>query len=650
MQTITTYYQQHAKEVKQFSKKVTPNLSLLRLLLIDSLVVQPETDRYIRHQLLTPLGQSSNAVTPIASVEEYAGMIIAFRDTLGPSESWTCTLDPDALRQGRIVLSDEGLEIGSHGYPLCSVAIVNPESHLLCLPDRVGEVWMDAPVLREGFWGIPALTEAVFRASPVSLTTDLYREQLNPFIRTGQLGCLIDGRLVLLGPYEECIRQQRVDEPLGTEEIHMYRDLINALSKQSECTLFNVYLNHQYLPILVLESNGQDLERKVEQSTTTLLAYHGLRVFATLVVQRGQLPRMIKNGHSTIHHLETKRLFLAGQLPMLHLQMDVDRTVFNEAQGLTTAFWQTSAYERALSLQIISPRGRPQHSGIEMIQNTTDERSNYDLSRFTNAVDIVLWRTSLYADETAFAIMTGNTTKPISWKKLNYQISGLAHYLHKKCKASKVLVFLPFGLDLIRTLYACFVLGIVPVVCKDVDRVLGTMEAHQMTVVLANSVSEEVIKSKAFQMSAAKRIRGFTELNIERASKSNKLLGPESGYSVRSEWTSDKSRPAMILDDVVYGHDTILAQCRTQKLTCQIKYQKPLIVTGMGGLEGLGLLHAAFCGVYVGKFPSIKREKILTRFFRMYDHVDSISRIQTRSLYLFRIDRKKQVLDSVCQL
>ncbi|KAI9252635.1 hypothetical protein BY458DRAFT_443701 [Sporodiniella umbellata] len=601
MQFITTYYSQHNKEVNGFSKKVVPNLLPLRMLLIDSLVVQPETDRLILNQLLTPLGQSSDIVVPVASLPEHAGLIIAFRDTLQPADSWTCTLDPDNLRLGKVVLSTEGLEVGSHGFPMASVAIVDSESHLLCLPNRVGEVWIDAPVLREGFWGIPALTDAVFRASPVTVSSDLFIDHLNPFIRTGQLGALVEGRLVLLGPYEECIRQQRADEPLGVEEIHMQRDLRASLAKQSECTFFNIYVNHQYLPILVLESSGQDLERKIEQATTTLLAFHGLRIYSTLVVQKGHLPRIHKNGTSVIHHLETKRLFLAGQLSILHLQMDVDRTVFHEAMG-TGAFWHHfSAYERALSLQLISPRGRAQHSGIEMIQNTVDERSNYDLSRFTNIVDIILWRTSLYPDEVAFAVMSGNATKPVTWKKFNYQISGLAHHLSKKCKNEKrVLLFIPFGLDLIRTIYACFVLGIVPVVCSEGERVVPMLEYTGITHLLTSSLSEEVTKTKPFQVST-KRIRGFTELNIERASKFNKLLGPESGYSVRSEWTSDKSRPAMISEgDLVYGHDTILAQCRTQKLTCQIKYQKPLIVTGMGGSEGLGLLQAAFCGVYVG--------------------------------------------------
>ena len=98
---------------------------------------------------------------------------------------------------------------------------------------------------------------------------------------------------------------------------------------------------------------------------------------------------------------------------------------------------------------------------------------------------------------------------------------------------------------------------------------------------------------------------------MEKAPRYNKLLGPESGLSVRSEWHTDKKRPAFVMihqssdeyrhEYISYSHDTIVSQCRSQKLTCQIKFQKPLIVSGFNGFEGLGLLQAAFCGVYVGK-------------------------------------------------
>ncbi|KAG1453677.1 hypothetical protein G6F46_008544 [Rhizopus delemar] len=679
MYSITKQYQKNTKEVQNFSKKVVPNLSSLRLLLIDTLIVRPEIHAFIATHLLTPLiknlAQSpAEIITPIASLPEHAGMMVSFRDYLGPGlleeyetaeglkkvfasgrsrEVWECTLDAHALRRGKVVVlstgeceEEGGYRVGSHGFPFptSSVAIVDPETTLLCPPDRLGEVWIDMPALPDGFWGIPALTEAVYRASPKVVPTEtLFPENIKgSFVRTGLLGTLIGGRLVLFGPYEECIRQQQLNEPLGIEEIHFGSDLVSTLSKRCQldaCTLFAIFINQQYLPVLAFESNGpsEELTKQIEQVTQTLLTYHGLRVFTTLVVNQGILPRQLKDGHSTIHPLQTKRRFLSGQLPITFIQLDVDRTVFSDASADTPNVWLSmmAAYDRALSMQLISPRKRPQHSGIEMIQNATDERSNYDLSKFTNMVDIILWRTSLYPDENAFVIVNGSSTKPISWKKMNGQIAGLAHYLHKKIQlkaGEKVLLLLPFGIDLVRTLYACFVLGLVPVVCPEdcvkPESLSDAISDLSITTFLVNAQSEDVLKANKALGALLRRQR---LVHVEKASKFSKLLGPESGYSVRSEWTMDKSRSAMILihpsvntykqDYVMYGHDTIMAQCRTQKLTCQIKYQRPLIVTGLGGFEGLGLLHAAFCGVYVGcttiLMPTLEFKENASAYFEL---------------------------------
>lgn len=271
MYSITKQYQKNTKEVQNFSKKVVPNLSSLRLLLIDTLIVRPEIHAFIATHLLTPLiknlAQSpAEIITPIASLPEHAGMMVSFRDYLGPGlleeyetaeglkkvfasgrsrEVWECTLDAHALRRGKVVVlstgeceEEGGYRVGSHGFPFptSSVAIVDPETTLLCPPDRLGEVWIDMPALPDGFWGIPALTEAVYRASPKVVPTEtLFPENIKgSFVRTGLLGTLIGGRLVLFGPYEECIRQQQLNEPLGIEEIHFGSDLVSTLSKRCQ--------------------------------------------------------------------------------------------------------------------------------------------------------------------------------------------------------------------------------------------------------------------------------------------------------------------------------------------------------------------------------------------------------------------------------
>jgi acyl-CoA synthetase (AMP-forming)/AMP-acid ligase II len=419
-------------------------------------------------------------------------------------------------------------------------------------------------------------------------------------------------------------------------------------------TVFDIYINGQYLPVLVFESNlaTNEMAKLAMNATDVLLAYHGLRIYATAAVNKGQLPRYLKDGNQYFHHLMTKRRFLSGHLPLKYLQMDVDRTIFNEAisplydptSQTDASVWKSNlaAHERAQSLKLISRRTRLQHTGVEMIYEAVDERSGYDLSRFTNMVDIMLWRTSLHPEENAFVSMSQGTTKPYSWRKFNNQIATLANYFSKKCMlktGTRVMLMFHFGADFVRALYACFVVGLIPVICtppellqssqkriqEDVNTMMRTLYDLNIQHVIVNAQTEDILRNKTVT-SAAKiattiygKLIGMKRIpdtiNIEKAPRFNKLLGPESGYSVRSEWTTDKLRPAFVLvyqnqcidfasgahQYVSYSHGTIVSQCRSQKLTCQLKYQKPLIVTGLSAFEGLGLLYAAFCGVYVGK-------------------------------------------------
>ncbi|KAL7318900.1 hypothetical protein PS15m_002085 [Mucor circinelloides] len=723
------YYQKNAREVLTYSKKTVPDLSSLRILFIDTIVVKPDTNEYIANKLLKPLGKTMlqepiEVVTPILSLPEHAGAILSFRDYLGPGkleefeqsyneqdnttttkkkvmfasgrsrEVWECILDADALRRNKVVVlatttstgitgGDEGgcLKVGSHGFPFpnATVAIVDPETSLLCPSDTIGEVWIDAPSLADGFWGIPALTDAMYHARPILVPADtLYPETYDQqFIRTGLLGTMIGGRLVVLGAYEDRVRQQRLGKELGVEETHISTDVVSTIAKKSRvdsCIIFDIYVNGQYLPVLAIESNlvGKELSSLVDNVNDVVQAYHGLRVFAAVSVSKGQLPRYVKDGNQYIHQLITKRRFLAGQLPIKHLKMDVDRTVFNEAtsplipsaEDQAISVWRSNplSYERALSLRLISPRPRPQHSGVEIVNATIDERSGYDLSRFTNLVDIMLWRTSLYPEENAFVAVHQNGTKPYSWRKFNNQIATIANYFLKKCSlkaGARVLVLLHFGPDFVRVLYACFVLGLIPVVCpppevmqpsakrlqEDVNVMVRTLHDLSIQHIIVNSQSEDIVRNKTVlqavkiaTMQSGKAI-GMKKLpdhiNIDKAPRFNKMLGPESGFSVKSEWTSDKKRPAFVLinqletDDnacgahqyIPYSHDTIVAQCRSQKLTCQIKFQKPLVVTGLSAFEGLGMLHAVFCGVYVGcttiLMPTVEFKNSTASYFEL---------------------------------
>jgi acyl-CoA synthetase (AMP-forming)/AMP-acid ligase II len=104
------------------------------------------------------------------------------------------------------------LRVGGFGFPIpdATLAVVDPESSLLCAPFSIGEIWVDSPSLSGGFWALPKHTETIFHARPYRFVegnpTPMMIEP--EFLRTGLLGCVIEGKLFILGLYEDRIRQR----------------------------------------------------------------------------------------------------------------------------------------------------------------------------------------------------------------------------------------------------------------------------------------------------------------------------------------------------------------------------------------------------------------------------------------------------------
>jgi acyl-CoA synthetase (AMP-forming)/AMP-acid ligase II len=78
------------------------------------------------------------------------------------------------------------------------VCIVEPEAQVRCPDGRVGEIWIRGPSVASGYWGRPGETERTFRAR-LADTGD------GPYLRTGDLGVLVDGELFVTGRLKDVI-------------------------------------------------------------------------------------------------------------------------------------------------------------------------------------------------------------------------------------------------------------------------------------------------------------------------------------------------------------------------------------------------------------------------------------------------------------
>lgn len=260
-------------------------------------------------------------------------------------------LDKEALKTNDIVILAMGSEArdkaksltnavrcGAFGYPIpdATLAVVDPESGLLCSPNSVGEIWVDSPSLSGGFWALPRHTETIFHARPFCF------KEGNPtptaiepeFLRTGLLGCVIEGKIYVLGLYEDRLRQrvEWVEHGLAVQE-HRYffvQHLITTIMRHvpliHDCSAFDCFVNDEHLPIVLLETaeastapvssggpprqlNIPLLDSLAERTMDLLYQEHHLRVFCVLITAPGVLPRVTKNGRREIGNMLCRREF-----------------------------------------------------------------------------------------------------------------------------------------------------------------------------------------------------------------------------------------------------------------------------------------------------------------------------------------------------
>ncbi|HEV7994491.1 MAG TPA: aminotransferase class I/II-fold pyridoxal phosphate-dependent enzyme [Gemmatimonadaceae bacterium] len=77
------------------------------------------------------------------------------------------------------------------------VAVVDPDSLARCAEGVVGEIWVAGPSVAQGYWNRPIESAATFDATlPGSAST---------FLRTGDLGALVDGELVVTGRIKDLV-------------------------------------------------------------------------------------------------------------------------------------------------------------------------------------------------------------------------------------------------------------------------------------------------------------------------------------------------------------------------------------------------------------------------------------------------------------
>lgn len=145
-------------------------------------------------------GFRGEAFVPAFGMAETTLLITAHRDSAPPR---AIVASAAALELDEIVPAFDGeraIGLVPCGPPApgMHIAIVDPVEAVEVPDGRIGEIWVRGASVAQGYWRRPEQTRDDFGATLAGATTD-------PFLRTGDLGVLVDGELVITGRLKDLI-------------------------------------------------------------------------------------------------------------------------------------------------------------------------------------------------------------------------------------------------------------------------------------------------------------------------------------------------------------------------------------------------------------------------------------------------------------
>jgi acyl-CoA synthetase (AMP-forming)/AMP-acid ligase II len=187
-----------------------------------------------------------------------------------------------------------------------SVVIVNPSSMTVCGSAEIGEVWVAGPSVAQGYWGRPKETGETFQAH-------LADSGAGPYLRTGDLGFIEDGELVVTGRLKEVIiirgrNHYPHDIETTVESCH------TALRPGGGAALGVELVGAERLIIvqeLDYRSGSVDRREVVGAIRQAVAEHHDLEVFDVVLVEPGSIP---KTSSGKTQRLACRDAYLAGTL------------------------------------------------------------------------------------------------------------------------------------------------------------------------------------------------------------------------------------------------------------------------------------------------------------------------------------------------
>ncbi|RCK55493.1 Uncharacterized protein C56F8.02 [Candida viswanathii] len=703
LKRVTYDYQQSPSATRYFSKTQRVDFSSVKWVLVNALTIDGEFMEILSQRYLRPLGcqHPDNAIIPMLTLSEYGGMVISLRDWIGGKDKLgipirdddsndlsSVLIDKDALSRNIVKIVETNppanddigpdlLRVDAFGYPLpdATLAVVNPELSILVNKGELGEIWIDSPCLSGGFYGMRKESKTFFHAKCRGANGVLEMD----FLRTGLLGFTFKGKVYVLGLYEDRIRQriswidQALYQKLNKEFVigtgsryhyssHLLATLASEVKQVYDCTIFDILIGNEYLPIAIVEAevvrkqvaedtsavdgstsggsksrleqdyvagvplNEPVLNAIAQKCFDALYKRHFLRLYCVLVVDCDTLPKIMRSGGREIANMLCKRKFQDGSLKADFVKFFIRNSIsmIPHGEDIIGGIWSPIVSDiRSTSLATFPD----QYSTIDYREKSIDDKTGAPLTDFKTIIDILKFRVAKSGDAVAFHNVDNNgKSKPLTWKKFETRVYAVCQYLIEKAniKAGQyVILMYSLSEDFVIAVYACLMCGIIPVpmlpfdsnrIGEDFPAFVGVIRDFDISEILVNDEVEKFLKNgpiaDSLKKITHKRVKSLKIKNTVKLTKVSNLASLNSkiaSYQAAVNFRDDNTTAMVWLNftsdhyrvGATLSNKNIIGVCKVFKETCNLSSQSS-IVGCVRHASGIGFVQACLLGVFLG--------------------------------------------------
>ncbi|MFN6563914.1 MAG: AMP-binding protein [Nostoc sp. ChiSLP01] len=276
-----------------------------------------------------------------------------------------CTVQTDALTKNQVVeVSEPGqsaVELVSCGraWMDTKIVIVNPESMTTCAANEVGEIWVSSPSVTDGYWKRPQETQQTFHAQ-------LQDTKAGPFLRTGDLGFLLNGELFVTGRLKDIIIIRGQNHYPQDIEFTVHK---SHVALRPNCgAAFSVEVEGIERLVIVQEVERTylrrlDVNEVAKAISQAVFQQHQLQVYAVVLLKTASIPKTSSGKiqrHACRNHFLDGSLDVVGQwtanfpqVDLLQLQQEVEN-LWQKVQNSPESKTEQKSIKPALTQEAIA--------------------------------------------------------------------------------------------------------------------------------------------------------------------------------------------------------------------------------------------------------------------------------------------------------